>query len=128
MPLAWWAELRPAARSGTSRCYGFGKSPTLGAAQVDRCRPSKDTSKGHHKTDDAERQSAEAQCNDPDIPQRPLRVPEREIETVKAVVDPALEALTAGELRDEPARCDVDVRPRAILVGELHAHHRERSL
>ena len=86
------------------------------------------TPDAEQQTDAARREAAEQQRDHPDVPQRTPVVPEREVQAVQAVVEPALDAAEPVDLREHLAHFRIDVDPGLGRVVELHAQNRQRRL
>src|SRR5438128_2704346 len=74
-----------------------------------------------HSTTDAERDDAE-------VPERPIVVPEREVEGVQAKEHPAIQPSSPSESVQNPARPGIDVEPRPVWIVEFDPQNGQRRV
>src|SRR6185503_11175222 len=78
------------------------------------------------QTETARYESAEQKHDHADVPRRPAVVPERKIETVKAVVQPTLDSIEPMNRREHLAVLRIDIDPSLHRIGKLHSQDRQR--
>ena len=75
----------------------------------------------------AQHQSARAEDDHDDIPERPAIVKKRKVEAVKSVIQPAVHAREPLFLAHDRAAARIEVEPRALRIVEPHADNRQRQ-
>src|SRR5690606_29361487 len=87
-----------------------------------------DSAHTEYEPDRAHHDRADAEDDQSEIPQRPLVVPECEIEAVQPVEEPALHAVQAMDLGHDPCELRINVYPGLERIVELDAQNRQRRL
>src|SRR5262245_10035120 len=73
------------------------------------------------------RSAAKTQKDHAGVPCRPVVVPEGKVETMEAMVDPAVDPSETMRAAHELARAGIEIEPSPVLIAELHSKNRQRQ-
>ena len=82
---------------------------------------SSDTFHGENHTDHAQHRATGIKDDHCGLPGPALVVPEVEIKAVETVIDPSLDTLATRKASYDLAHLRINVKPRCIGIGKLHA-------